>query len=124
MKSLLVHLRPIEEADLAKVRRWRNHPEVSRYMYTQHEVSQAEHLAWFQRSQEDPFRHLLMCEYGGESFGFVNTPLENPDAQRATWGFYLDPLSPRGRGQALGHAALVYAFEELKLHKLCGEALA
>ncbi|PXY00346.1 UDP-4-amino-4,6-dideoxy-N-acetyl-beta-L-altrosamine N-acetyltransferase [Halomonas sp. LBP4] len=116
-------LRPLQEADLAQVRQWRNHPEVRRYMYTRHEIGEAEHRAWFLRSQEDPHRHLLLAEREEQPFGFVNIQLVDADAQRADWGFYLAPDAPRGSGQALGLAALTHAFGQLGLHKLCGEAL-
>ncbi|TDR57254.1 UDP-4-amino-4,6-dideoxy-N-acetyl-beta-L-altrosamine N-acetyltransferase [Halomonas ventosae] len=117
-------LRPLQEADLAQLRHWRNHPEVRRYMYTRHEIGEAEHRAWFQRAQVDPHRHLLLAEREAQPFGFVNIQLEDAEAQRATWGFYLAPYAPRGSGQALGRAALAHAFGDLGLHKLCGDALA
>lgn len=117
-------LRPLQETDLAMVRRWRNHPDVRSYMYTQHEISAAEHSAWFKRSQTNPLRHLLVAEQEGQPFGFVNIELANADAKRAEWGFYLAPEALQGSGQALGLAALSYAFGTLALHKLCGEALA
>jgi RimJ/RimL family protein N-acetyltransferase len=42
----------------------------------------------------------------------------------ADWGFYAAPAAPKGSGRQLGHAALSHAFTQLKLHKVCGEALA
>ncbi|WFE72442.1 UDP-4-amino-4,6-dideoxy-N-acetyl-beta-L-altrosamine N-acetyltransferase [Halomonas sp. M1] len=122
--SLAVTLRPVIESDLAIVRFWRNHPDVRSYMYTQHEISEAEHSAWFKRSQVNLFRHLLLAERDGQPFGFVNIEQVDVDAKRAEWGFYLAPESPKGSGQALGLAALTYAFGTLAQHKLCGEALA
>lgn len=116
-------LRPLQEADLAMVRRWRNHPEVRRYMYTQHEIGEAEHRRWYQDSQRDSSRHLLLAEEVERPFGFINIQLSGIAPHRAEWGFYLSPEAPRGSGQALGLAALAYAFDELKIHKLCGEAL-
>ena len=71
----------------------------------------------------DSSRHLLLAEEAGCPFGFVNIQLRDAVAHRAEWGFYLSPEAPRGSGQALGLAALAYAFDELKVHKLCGEAL-
>ncbi|WP_368449527.1 UDP-4-amino-4,6-dideoxy-N-acetyl-beta-L-altrosamine N-acetyltransferase [Cobetia amphilecti] len=117
-------LRTLEEADLFLVRQWRNHPDVRRYMYTQHEISEGEHRAWFKRSQHDPNRHLMLAEANGQPFGFVSIQLENDEPHRAVWGFYLAPEAPRGSGQALGGVALAFAFDQLGLHKLCGEALA
>lgn len=117
-------LRPLQEADLSLVRQWRNHPDVRRYMYTQHEITETEHWDWFKRSHEDPRRHHMLAESKGYPFGFVSLQLEDAESHRATWGFYLAPEAARGSGQALGNAALAYAFDQLGLHKLCGEALA
>ena len=55
--------------------------------------------------------------------GFVNFGI-NPRSGVADWGFYLAPDAPRGSGSALGAAALAYAFRELKVRKVCGEAMA
>lgn len=123
-QNLTVTLKPLIEEDLAIVRCWRNHPEVRNYMYTQHEISESEHYAWFKRSQLNELRHLLLAERDGEPFGFINIEQVDDNAKRAEWGFYLAPECPRGSGQALGLAALSYAFCTLALHKLCGEALA
>lgn len=117
-------LRPLQEADLGMVRRWRNHLEVRRYMYTQHEIGEEEHRAWFQRCRDNPRRYLLLAEREGQPFGFVNLQLVDAEARRGDWGFYLAPEAPAGSGQALGQAALRYAFNTLDMHKLCGEALA
>ncbi|MEQ6890042.1 UDP-4-amino-4,6-dideoxy-N-acetyl-beta-L-altrosamine N-acetyltransferase [Halomonas sp. CS7] len=124
-----VHLRPLREQDLERIRTWRNHPEVRRFMYTQHAISADEHRGWFQQARDDVDRHLLVVERqcagaAGEPFGFVNLHVVDPCARRAVWGFYLAPEAPRGSGRALGEATLAHTFANLDLHKLCGEALA
>lgn len=45
-------LRPMTEADLAQVLAWRNHPDIRANMYTQHEITMAEHRAWWDRMHE------------------------------------------------------------------------
>ncbi|MCE8002221.1 UDP-4-amino-4,6-dideoxy-N-acetyl-beta-L-altrosamine N-acetyltransferase [Billgrantia ethanolica] len=117
-------LRPLQAAELDIVREWRNHPEVRRFMYTQHEIGAEEHRAWFERAQQDPNRHLLLYLHRDEPMGFVNISVVNLAAKRAEWGFYLSPDAPRGSGHRLGFATLEYVFKTLGLHKLCGEALA
>lgn len=117
-------LRPLQEAELEIVREWRNHPDVRRFMYTQHEIEAKEHRSWFERARQDPNRHLLLYLQQGVPMGFANITLVNTSARRAEWGFYLAPDAPRGSGQRLGRATLTYAFDTLGLHKLCGEALA
>ena len=124
-KSIFVpaHIRPMVHADLERVLAWRNHPDVRRYMYTQHEITLHEHLRWFERAMQDPKNSLLIFELNQQPQGFVNfTEVGNGGV--ADWGFYTAPDAPKGSGLQLGRAALNHAFSQLKLHKICGQALA
>lgn len=115
-------LRSMTEADLEQVLQWRNHPEVCRYMYTTHEIRMDEHRKWFAGACNNPAIELLIYEQGAKPQGFVNiTRTRCPEV--ADWGFYLAPNTPKGSGRELGMRALSYAFEQLVLHKVCGQAL-
>ena len=116
-------IRPMVHADLERVLAWRNHPDVRRYMYTQHEIMLEEHQRWFERSLPDPKIHLLIFEVDQQPLGFVNFN-ETGKGGIADWGFYVAPDSPKGIGRQLGCAALGHAFTQIKLHKVCGQALA
>ncbi|NHW00823.1 UDP-4-amino-4,6-dideoxy-N-acetyl-beta-L-altrosamine N-acetyltransferase [Stutzerimonas degradans] len=109
--------------DLAQVLAWRNHEDVRRYMYTQHEISLEEHTRWFERASQDSSRHLLVFESNSVPLGFINIHQTAPGGI-ADWGFYAAPDAPKGTGRQLGHAALQYAFLTARLHKVCGQALA
>lgn len=122
-ESTLANVRPMKEGDLEQVLTWRNHPEVRRYMYTQHEISLEEHTRWFGRVSQDPERHLLVFEIDTTPLGFINIH-QIATGGIADWGFYAAPDAPKGTGHALGQAALRYAFDAVGLHKLCGQALA
>lgn len=112
----------MHSSDLACVRAWRNHPDVRRYMYTTHEISEPEHAAWFLRASKDPRMSLLIYERDQRPLGFVNLTRGRTVAV-ADWGFYIAPDAPRGTGRALGRKALLHAFSALELHKVCGQAL-
>jgi UDP-4-amino-4,6-dideoxy-N-acetyl-beta-L-altrosamine N-acetyltransferase len=116
-------IRPMFHTDLERVLGWRNHPEVRRYMYTQQEIALDEHQKWFERTLQDRKKHLLIYESGGAALGFVNIG-ELARGQVADWGFYVAPDAPKGTGRELGTAAVQYAFDNLELHKLCGQVLA
>lgn len=115
-------LRPMDKTDLEMVFRWRNAPEVRRFMYTSHELHWTEHCAWFERMQARDHVHLMIYEQGGRPLGFANIS-RHGSADVADWGFYLAPDAPAGTGQALGAAVLRFSFSDLGLHKLCGEVL-
>lgn len=101
---------------------WRNHPAVRSYMLTQHEISIQEHLNWFARVHRDKTRRQLIVLDGGKPIGFVQfNPVTHGGI--AEWGFYASPDAPKGSGRKLGQASLRYAFKDLGLHKVCGQAI-
>lgn len=116
-------VRSMTERDLGVVFSWRNHPDVRRYMYTQHEISWEEHSAWFERSTNNPLKHLLIYEENTQPLGFINFT-ESATGRVADWGFYLAPHAARGTGARLGFSALNYGFHTLRLHKVCGQVIA
>lgn len=121
--SIHDRVRLMTNDDLHRVLGWRNHPDIRRYMYTQHEIAMEEHQRWFERAAQDQSKHLLIFEVGATPFGFIHfSQLSN--GVIADWGFYVAPDAPKGYGRRLGRAALDYAFGELHLHKICGQALA
>lgn len=109
--------------DLELVLAWRNHPQVRAHMFTRHDISIDEHHRWFAAASRDERQHLLIFEMGGEPQGYAHLSLLATRAV-ANWGFYLAPAAPRGSGKRLGRATLDHAFQTLRLHKVCGQALA
>ena len=116
------HIRPMVHADLSLVLGWRNHQDVRRNMFSQHEITLKEHQEWFEKTCQDSRKHLLIFEVNHQSIGFVNFS-ETGSGGTAEWGFYTAPDAPRGSGQQLGNAALRHAFINLNLQKVCGQAL-
>lgn len=113
----------MESKDLGHVLAWRNHTEVRRYMFTQHEISLQEHSRWFEKASKDPARHLLIYEQNSTPVGFINIH-QIASGGIANWGFYAAPDAPKGTGRLLGQTALHFAFNDAGLHKLCAQALA
>jgi UDP-4-amino-4,6-dideoxy-N-acetyl-beta-L-altrosamine N-acetyltransferase len=115
-------LRPLTLDDLDMMRAWRNHPSVSDYMLTKHEISAAEHLAWFESSSRNQNRKLCIFEHQNIASGFVSFDI-NPIENEAEWGFYLAPSAEKGIGCALGEAALKQAFELYNLSLVIGKVI-
>lgn len=115
-------IRSMAEDDLPMVLAWRNHPEVRRFMFTQHEISLAEHTKWFTRVVQDETRRLLIVQEQGSPIGYVQFSNVEPGGV-ADWGFYACPDAAKGTGRKLGTSALDHAFGQLKLHKVCGQAI-
>lgn len=115
-------IRHMHEDDLAMILKWRNHSEVRRYMYTQHEITENEHATWFASASRNIHKHLLIFEMDAVPTGSVTLNCQDNN-KIADWGFYLAPNAERGSGTALGCAALDYAFDQLGIHKICGQAI-
>ena len=116
-------IRKIEQDDLERLLTWRNHPEIRRCMYTQHEITWDEHLRWFLNKKDDPKNHLLIFELAQNPEGFVSF-YEKKCAGTVDWGFYIAPDAPNKIGRLLGVTALSYAFKIIGVHKVCGQVLA
>ena len=115
-------IRPMQDKDLEQVLEWRNHPQVRQVMFTQHKISMQEHQKWFSRVRHEDGRQILIYEEGDQPMGFVH--FTNAVAGGiADWGFYASPDALKGVGRRMGELALAYAFEQLDIHKVCGQAL-
>lgn len=114
-------IRPVSPEDLALILSWRNHPEVRRFMLSQHEIALPEHISWFERASKDPAQHvLLVAERAPVGYVHFRHDRENGVAD---WGFYAAPGSPKGTGRKLGQAALRYAFATAGIRKVCGQVI-
>jgi len=117
-------LRTIHPAELELMLSWRNAPNVRANMYTRHEISLAEHHAWWVRTQERSDQEYFMFESQGMPLGIVAFTGIDQINQYSSWAFYASPLAPKGTGSRMEFLALEYAFNSLQLHKLCCEVLA
>jgi UDP-4-amino-4,6-dideoxy-N-acetyl-beta-L-altrosamine N-acetyltransferase len=114
--------RKMHERDLDYVLAWRNHPEIRRYMLTQHEITAAEHRAWFDRTTRDKARALLVIEKHDQPLGCVIFSGVQKNST-ANWSFYSAPGNPAGTGRRICTKALNFAFNELGIHKVAGQVL-
>lgn len=122
--AALGKLRPIETHELALMLSWRNAPGVRSNMYTRHEISLDEHLAWWERARQRTDQLYRMYEYQGNPFGIVALKEIDPIHRNSSWAFYASPEAPKGIGSKMEWLALDHAFKSIGLHKLHCEVLA
>lgn len=120
-----VALRRLRLDDIARVRQWRNLPDVARYMYTDHRIQEGEHARWFGEALDRPDRRYWIIELDGQPVGLANLIDISERHRRAAWAFYLADPTVRGRGVGSFTEEFILreAFLELKLNKLCCEVL-
>lgn len=102
---------------------WRNAPNVRANMYTRHEISIDEHLAWWSRVQSRTDQKYFMYEVGGVPSGIVGFMGIDTESRNSSWAFYASSDAPKGTGSKMEFLALEYAFHQLSLHKLYCEVL-
>ena len=120
-----VNMRPLGPADSACVLTWRNSPEIRRWMYTDHVISQEEHDRWFSAALTDPARRYWIIELDGVPVGLANLADRSPAHRRTAWAYYLADPSVRGKGLGayVEYFVIEHAFRELSLNKLYCEVL-
>jgi|688.fasta_scaffold560825_2 UDP-4-amino-4,6-dideoxy-N-acetyl-beta-L-altrosamine N-acetyltransferase len=115
-------LRPIQEIDIERVLDWRNSDRVRVNMYTDHIIGIEEHRAWFERMQHNENMLYLICEFKDHPIGLVCFTDIDRYNHNCFWGFYLGETDVlQGSGSSMEFLALEYAFDILKIRKLCCE---
>ena len=122
--SALGQLRPIDTHELVLMLSWRNAPSVRANMYTRHEISLDEHLAWWERTRERADKQYWMYEHQGSPIGIVAFNGIDPVHGNSSWAFYASPDAPKGTGGKMEWLALDHAFQSIRMHKLHCEVLA
>ncbi|MDC7716942.1 UDP-4-amino-4,6-dideoxy-N-acetyl-beta-L-altrosamine N-acetyltransferase [Vogesella sp. DC21W] len=117
-------LRPIDQTELPLMLSWRNAPAVRVNMYTTHEISLTEHMAWWDRIKNRADQQYFMYEYQGSPAGIVAFNGIDINNLHSSWAFYASPEATKGTGSRMEYLALTHAFDVLKLHKICCEVLA
>ena len=121
----MIKLRDLRLRDKEMIRQWRNLPEVAKYMYTNHQITQDEHEKWFQRILDDASSRYWIIECDAQDVGLVNVYHLDKKNLRCYWAFYVSSPDVRGKGVGsfVEYSILNYVFEELNLNKLCCEVL-
>jgi UDP-4-amino-4,6-dideoxy-N-acetyl-beta-L-altrosamine N-acetyltransferase len=121
----MIEMRNLCLGDSETVRRWRNKPEVARYMYNQHEIGVEEHERWFRHMLTDSSVRYWMIVCDGEDVGVANLVNIDQEARSCSWAFYLgsDTVRGRGLGRVVEWFVLNYVFEQMKFAELHCEVL-
>ena len=123
---MIVTLERIMRADKSSLRAGRNDPAVSKWMYTNHEISEAEHNSWFDNMLTDESKVYWKIVADGVAVGSVFLTGVSNQKSSCEWGMYLADVNARGKGVAQAACALSfrYAFNELAVDVVKCEAVA
>lgn len=120
-----IELRDVRPEDSRSLLDWRNMPEVSAWMYSDHVISKAEHDRWFAAAMADPTRRYWIIEQDGKPVGLANLYDIAPAHRKCAWAYYLADPSTRGKGVGsyVEFRMIEHVFAELGFNKLWCEVL-
>lgn len=111
-----VNLSPLEAEE---VRKWRNHPEIRRFMYNDREIDSIEHIQFIENLRESSHSGYWVVYEENRPLGTLSLTRFNPLHHHAFLGIYANPFdSTKGRGKRLMEALLALSFSHFGLHTL------
>ena len=122
----MLELVKIQESDLETLMHWRMLPEVTKYMYTEPELTIEMQNKWFNDIKNDPTCKHWMIKLEDNKIGVVNLTNIDTKNSRCSWGHYIADTLLRGKGigRTLEYNIYDYVLLGLRLNKLAVEVLA
>ncbi|EHD2720322.1 UDP-4-amino-4,6-dideoxy-N-acetyl-beta-L-altrosamine N-acetyltransferase [Campylobacter coli] len=101
-----VNLNHIEKE---KMRKYRNHPEVRKYLYQTHFISKLEHKNFIKKLKHNTKKSYFCVILDGQIIGNINFHIKENEID---FGFYANPFSKiLGIGRILEQISIYYAFK-------------
>ncbi len=92
-----------------KMRKYRNHPEVRRYLYQTHFISKLEHKNFIKKLKHNTKKFYFCVILGKQIIGHINFHIKENEID---FGFYANPFSRiLGIGRILEQISIYYAFK-------------
>ena len=105
----------LEEKEM--ILKWRNHPEIRKWMYNQDEIKLEEHLNFIDSLKLRKDKLYFLVKKEDEFIGVID--FLDLDKKEIFYGIYSNPNSKiMGVGRILNEISIDFAFNSLKAHKL------
>ncbi len=113
----------LEEPDLELVRGWRNSEQVSKYMYTDKNITKEHQISWFKNVSNDKTKKNWLINVNDKKVGLVSLYNINLQSKTCYWAFYIADNSIRGMGigSKVEFKILEEVFEKMEFNKLLCE---
>lgn len=107
-----------------KVRLIRNEENVRKWMYSDHIITESEHINWLEGlSKDESNRVYAVVTESGETLGVVSINSINKIHERAEWAYYLTKNARSGIGAILEYEIINFIFDNLNIKKLNCEVI-
>ena len=117
---LLINFMNLGDKEKEIVREWRNNVDIRKWMYSDHIISQEEHVRFIEELKIDNKNsYWLAGDKDGEYLGIISLNRVDLSNKNAYLGIYTNPYNvKRGTGYALIECLKVLAFDIANLHTL------
>lgn len=118
--------RKVTENDAEKILSWRTKPDVTKYMYTDLNISKGEQKNWITKINSDNTKKYWIVNADGYDVGLVCLYDIDLNNRKTSWAYYIgeDEVRGKGLGKLIELNIIHYVFEVLLLNKLCCEVFA
>lgn len=122
----MLKLVKVQASDLETLMHWRMLPEVTKYMYTDPQLTMEQQYRWFRSIQEDPTCRHWVIQFDDAKIGALNLANINIRNSRCSWGYYIADTSIRGKGfgKLMDYNIYDLVLAEMGLNKLVSEVFA
>jgi UDP-4-amino-4,6-dideoxy-N-acetyl-beta-L-altrosamine N-acetyltransferase len=116
-----IKLRKINEEDLEKIMNWRMLPDVTKYMYTDPDLTLADQLRWYKKAVDSSNEKYWIIQLeDGTDVGLLSLNHIDTKNSQCSWAYYIADSAARGKGlgRILECNIYDYVFDQLNLNKL------
>jgi UDP-4-amino-4,6-dideoxy-N-acetyl-beta-L-altrosamine N-acetyltransferase len=120
MKIEFENILKVDKKLIEKVRQWRNNEQVSKYMYTNHFITNEEHQKWIEKLQKNKTSKVWIIKYESKPVGIVSLSKIDNINKMTEWGFYIAEqfVKDKGIGSAVLFQLIEHVFYTLNLEKM------
>jgi len=114
----------IGEEHLEKIMKWRMHPGITKYMYTDPDLNIEKQKEWYKKHViNNDYEKYWLINYENNDIGLVSLNNIDKKNSRCYWAYYIGEFEflGKGIGKQVELNILNYVFDKLGLMKLCCE---
>jgi len=105
-----INLRKIKKEDLTMIMNWRMAPHITKYMYTDPDLTLEKQKKWFESVSNDQSCLYWIITVDEEDVGLINLYDIDNKNKRCGWAYYIANLDFRGKGIAKQLELNLYRF--------------
>ncbi len=122
-KIQLVPITDLNKESLLLIRNIRQEDQIRKWMYTDHLISDAEHLSWIESLRNDKKQIVFAVMGSNIPLGVISVNDIDVNHKKADWAFYLSNKAQAGLGSILEYFFIDFIFNNLKIEKLNCEVI-